>query len=74
MIRIEFDLVPTLSGDIDRDGDVDLSDYLSVQAMFTGPGDGTGDKLGEADIDGDGDVDLADVLVVLETFTGPVAR
>ena len=50
--RIEFDLVPTLAGDIDRDGDVDLSDYLNVQAQFTGAGDGSGDKLGEADIDG----------------------
>ncbi|MCB9849989.1 MAG: VCBS repeat-containing protein [Phycisphaerales bacterium] len=60
-------------GDLDADGDVDLTDYASFRDCMTGPGDGTIIYLSgcrAADIDGDGDVDLTDFAVVAANFTG----
>ena len=51
-------------GDLDEDGDVDLSDYIWFQSCFTGSAGETSASCGAADLDGDGDVDLADFVVL----------
>ena len=51
-------------GDLDLDGDVDLSDFILFQSCFTGPGEERSVVCGAADLDGDGDVDLADLVVL----------
>lgn len=63
-------------GDIDKDGDVDLTDGARFAACLSGPGNDTpppgcdpGDFI-EADTDGDEDVDLADYETVTRHFTG----
>ena len=57
-------------GDFDRDGDVDLADYLWILQCLTGPGRPIEGCQG-ADFDSDGDVDLADLLTFQGAFTGP---
>lgn len=51
-------------GDLDLDGDVDLSDFILFRSCFTGPGQERSVVCGAADLDGDGDVDLADFVVL----------
>ena len=58
--------------DMDRDGDVDLADFISFQACFNGPNrPPKSDCAGQADFDGDGDVDLADFGAFQDCFNGP---
>ena len=57
-------------GDFDRDGDVDLADYLWILHCLTGPGRPI-EGCRSADFDLDGDVDLADLLTFQGAFTGP---
>lgn len=57
-----------LTGDIDRDGDVDLADFLELQRCFGGPGVSVAQGCQPADLDGDGDVDLADVVAFLSAL------
>ena len=60
---------PANRADLDCDGDVDLSDYLILQAAYTGAGGHA--TIPRVDLDGDGDSDLADILVFQVEFTGP---
>lgn len=48
-------------GDLDRDLDIDLDDFVLFAAAMTGPGVPTG--VARADLNGDQDCDLADVAV-----------
>jgi len=60
-------------GDLDGDGDVDLSDFTVFQLCFGGsnnPPAPTCPAGADADLDGDGDVDLADFLIFQQNFTG----
>ena len=51
----------TLPGDMNRDGWVDLTDYESFEACFTGPGAGPVDPAcAPGDFDGDNDIDCTD--------------
>lgn len=54
---------PECTGDVDGDGDVDLSDLALLLANFGTP---SGATVG--DVDGDGDVDLSDLAVLLANF------
>ena len=58
--------------DVDRDGDVDLADFLVFIRLFTGADVGYGDDpdAQRADIDADGDIDLADMIALQTLFTG----
>jgi hypothetical protein len=56
------------TGDLDRDGDVDLVDFGTVAGLMNGPGLAPGHP--EADLDGDGDCDLSDLGVFAAAFTG----
>jgi hypothetical protein len=59
--------------DFDEDADVDLTDFLFIQACFNGPNrppPGV-DICEQADTDADGDVDLADFAKLQGCFNGP---
>jgi len=60
-------------GDLDQDGDVDLSDFSVFQACFKGPNRayGGGAACPSADSDIDGDVDLSDFSAFQYCFNGP---
>ena len=52
-------------GDVDGDGDVDLSDLATLLANF---GVASGATRSMGDLDGDGDVDLSDLATLLANF------
>jgi len=59
------------AGDIDGDGDVDLSDLSALVQCLTGPGGGILLDCDNADVDVDEDVDLRDFVFLQVGFTGP---
>lgn len=70
--QIGFRVVRTLpaDGDIDRDGDVDLVDFLLMGAQFGGPGGAPSTAWSAFDLDGDGDIDLADFAAFQGLYSG----
>lgn len=56
---------PQCPGDVDGDGDVDLTDLASLLANF---GVASGAARDDGDLDGDGDVDLTDLASLLGNF------
>jgi hypothetical protein len=54
-------IAPSIPGDVDGDGDVDINDLLALLAAF-----GSGDPA--ADLNGDGTVDVNDLLILLANF------
>jgi hypothetical protein len=54
--------LPPIPGDLDHDGDVDLSDLAGLLGNY---GDVGGAAYEDGDLDGDGDVDLADLAELL---------
>ena len=59
------------NGDIDRDGDVDFSDFLLFTSAF-GTMEGEPEYNPAADLDGDGAVVFSDFLIFASTFGKPV--
>jgi 5-hydroxyisourate hydrolase-like protein (transthyretin family) len=58
--------------DVDRDGDVDLTDFSSFQLCFNGPNRPRSATCAtDADYDKDGDVDLVDFSEFQACFNGP---
>jgi len=55
---------PTLTGDVDRNGDVSLTDY----ALLTATWPDSGLDLGWVDLDGDNDVDTADLGILTDAW------
>lgn len=62
-----IDIPPPVEGDVDGDGDVDLSDLAALLASF-GTSEGDPDFNPAADLSGDGRVDLVDLAVLLAQF------
>ena len=54
-----------IPGDIDHDGDVDLSDLAQLLAFY---GTTQGASYEDGDLDGDGDVDLSDLAALLSVY------
>jgi len=59
-----------LPGDLDADGDVDLTDFARFSNCFTGSDVPAETGCAVADLDQDGDVDLLDFTVFQRHFTG----
>lgn len=55
------------AGDVDGDGDIDLTDLATLLANFGLP---SGATRGQGDLDADGDIDLADLATLLANFGG----
>ena len=60
-------LFGTVTGDIDGDGDVDLSDLAALLAAY-GSVSGDPNYNADADLDTDGDVDLSDLATLLANY------
>lgn len=58
-------------GDVDGDGDVDLSDLAALLAAY-GTCSGDAGYLSAADFDGSGCIDLSDLAILLATYGGGV--
>jgi len=58
----------SICGDFDCDFDVDLDDYVVLEAAMNGPGQAPGDDV--SDLDNDNDCDLADFEIFAANFTG----
>jgi hypothetical protein len=56
---------PECPGDLDGDGDIDLSDLAQLLAHY---GMTSGAEYEDGDLDGDGDVDLADLAALLAVY------
>jgi Domain of unknown function (DUF4394) len=56
---------PNCPGDVDSDGDVDLTDLSTLLTNFGTP---SGAMRDDGDLDGDGDVDLSDLSQLLSNF------
>jgi hypothetical protein len=54
---------PQITGDLDRDGDVDQTDFGRLQRCLGGSGAMPPAECSSADVDSDGDVDQADFSV-----------
>lgn len=54
-----------LTGDLDGDGDVDISDLATLLGHFGMP---SGATSGDGDLDGDTDVDISDLSALLSNF------
>jgi hypothetical protein len=60
-----------IPGDLDRDGDVDLTDFGLLQLCFSGPGVSPGAECDSSLLDGDNDVDQGDLVIFLGCLSGP---
>ena len=62
--------IATLRGDADRDGDIDVADYLQLVECFSGTATPIPSDCDVFDFDGDGHVGLADLVAFQSAFTG----
>lgn len=65
-----FLLTPGLSGDVNQDGNVGLTDFPTFVACLTGPNSNLSEECDLNDFDGDWDVDAADFVGLQLVFTG----
>lgn len=62
---------PALTGDVDRDGDVDQTDFGYFQACISGPGQPFAPGCERADLDGNNAVDSDDFGIFQGCISGP---
>ena len=64
-----FNLQSTVAGDVDGDGEVDISDAVALLRYLAGYVD-EGTISANGDFDGDGEVDISDVVALLRYLAG----
>ena len=62
--------IDTRPGDADRDGDVDLADYLQMIKCFSPAANSSAAGCETFDFDDDSDVDLGDFVAFQTAYTG----
>jgi hypothetical protein len=62
-----------LAGDVDNDGDADISDIIAAVGAFTGAGGSEVMTWADGDMDADGDVDISDIVFITGNFTGALS-
>lgn len=59
-----------IPGDLDGDGDVDMTDFSTFSTCYAGPDTAPPGGCDDSDFDADGDVDLADFATFQRNYTG----
>lgn len=72
MVSESANVADFILGDLDGDGDVDLSDFALFAQCFTGASLPAQVGCSQADLDGDDDVDLTDFATFAQNFTGSI--
>ena len=62
-----------MRGDIDGDGDLDMTDASLVMQYVNGS-EMTEKQIAASDVDGDGDVDMTDVSLILQYVNGMITK
>lgn len=65
VVTLESGGSPPCTGDLDHDGDIDISDLSTLLSNF---GTASGATFEQGDSDGDGDVDITDLAALLGVF------
>lgn len=65
-IYIKGDLQPSIIGDVNGDGDVDVSDVNAIINMMLGKAE----AISAGDVNGDGEIDVSDVNAVINIMLG----
>ena len=67
-----FRLIPMVTGDVNRDGAVDVADIAAIISVMAGNGQSSmvNAQWTAADVNGDGSVDVADIAMVISIMAG----
>lgn len=70
IIDVDYAIHTDLTGDVTRDGGIDLADHAALVGCLSGPNATYADGCAPADLDSDGDVDLGDWSLLQNHYIG----